>query len=536
MTGRSESANVARASFARSSATSAGTTRGGASITSATFFGPTAAVVTGRRWSIRETRGYGAALANVQPASTSVVTARPRAIRRASRRRRKTGRPFRGRAPTISGPAGRWALSRRIATEFWETARRSASVSWRDVRQSSPIPSAAIAFAFQLACPAGEPKAMIGLPRTSASRQVTPAVEWTTASAAAISSFMSCVKPRMRARGSPAKSFSSRSRICSFRPQMQTTFAPSSLSAARTARSSLPTPQPPPETMISGPSSGRPSERRASACGIGSRNFCCTKGRTTRALPVPATRSTGRTQDSCTTRLRSIHGCDHKRVHAEVADRCHGRDLQDPAAAQVADDARRGGMGRDDHVGVHAADEAEERLRAEQGQPRSRDRASGREAGEEEALEPVRPGQAAKLDAVDVPAHERDDAADVLECVVDDDLGRFGPQLGLERAGDGAVALALLGRENEHAAPRLRRRVRCRSEIDGLAHGSIFPQKPDGGNLWNFEPHPRRRIYMKRLLLVQAMLGALLLTTRPSSAGSNPGLRASGRTPRSGPG
>ena len=132
-------------------------------------------------------------------------------------------------------------------------------------------------------------------------------------------------------------------------------------------------------------------------------------------------------------------------------------------------------MGRDDHVGVHAADEAEERLRAEQGQPRSRDRASGREAGEEEALEPIRPRQAAKLDAVDVAAHERDYAADVLECVVDYDLGRFRPQLGLERAGDSAVALALLGREDEHAAPRLRGRVRCRSEIEGLAHGSIFP-------------------------------------------------------------
>ena len=61
---------------------------------------------------------------------------------------------------------------------------------------------------------------MIGLPRTSASRHVTPAVEWTTASAAAISSFISFVKPRMRARGSPAKSISSRFRMCSFNPQI----------------------------------------------------------------------------------------------------------------------------------------------------------------------------------------------------------------------------------------------------------------------------------------------------------------------------
>ena len=268
---------------------------------------------------------------------------------------------------------------------------------------------------------------MIGLPRTSASRQVTPAVEWTTASAAAISSFMSCVNPRMRARGSPAKSFSSRSRICSFRPQMQTTFAPSTLSAARTARASLPTPQPPPETMISGPSSGQ--AQRAASVGLrhrleelllheGAHDACASRPRNT----------LHRTHAGLVHDQVEIHPRVRPQgVDAEVADRCHGRDLQDPAAAQVADDARRGGMGRDDHIGVHAADEAEQRLRAEQGQARSRDRASGREAGEEETLEPVRPGQAAELDAVDVPAHERDDAADVLERVVDDDLGRFKP-------------------------------------------------------------------------------------------------------------
>ena len=473
--GSSESANVARASFARSSATSPGTTRSGASITSATFFGPTAAVVTGRRWSIRETSGYGAALANVQPASTSVVTARPRTIRRASRRRRKTGGPFRGRAPTISGPAGRWALSRRIATEFWETARRRASVSWPDVRQSSPIPSAAIAFAFQLACPAGEPKAMIGLPRTSASRQVTPAVEWTTASAAAISSFMSCGEAEdARAWLAGEAPFQS---LADLLVQAADADDVRALQLERRAHGAF--------ELADAPAASGDDDQRAL---LGQPQRAASVGLRHRLEELLLDE---RAHDACASGSRNALDRTHaglvhdqvqihprvrpQRVHAEVADRGHGRDLQYPAAAQIADDARRGGMGRDDHVGVHAADEAEERLRAEQGQPRSRDRASGREAGEEETLEPIRPRQAAKLDAVDVAAHERDDAADVLECVVDDDLGRFRPQLGLERAGDGAVALALLGREDEHAAPRLRGRVRCRSEFEGLAHGAIFP-------------------------------------------------------------
>jgi hypothetical protein len=55
--------------------------------------------------------------------------------------------------------------------------------------------------------------------------------------------------------------------------------------------------------------------------------------------------------------------------------------------------------------------------------------------------------------------------------------------------------------------------VRCRSEIDGLAHGSILPQKPDGGNLWNFAPPPRRRIYMKRPLPVPIAAAALVLAS-----------------------
>ena len=76
-----------------------------------------------------------------------------------------------------------------------------------------------------------------------------------------------------------------------------------------------------------------------------------------------------------------------------------------------------------------------------------------------------------KLDAVDVPAHERDHPADVLERVLDDDLRRLGLQLGLERAGDCAVSLALFRGEDEDAATRLRRRVGRRFEHDGLAHG-----------------------------------------------------------------
>ena len=513
MTGRLESANVARASFARSSATSAGTTRCGASITSATFFGPTAAVVTGRRWSIRETRGYGAALANVQPASTSVVTARPRTIRRASRRRRKTGGPFRGRAPTISGPAGRWALSRRIATEFWETARRSASVSWR----GRPAVVAHPERGDRLGVPAC-------MSRGRAEGDDRLAADERLQAGDAGGRVDDRVGRRHQLVHVVGEAEDARARLAGevlFQAHADLLVEAAdaddirALELERRAHGAF--------ELADAPAASGDDDQRAF---LGQAQRAASVGLRHRLEELLLDEGA---HDACASRSRNALDRTHaglvhdqveihprvrpQRVHAEVADRCHGRDLQDPAAAQVADDARRGGMGRDDHVGVHAADEAEERLRAEQGQARSRDRASGREAGEEEALEPVRPGQAAELDAVDVPAHERDDASDVLERVVDDDLGRFSPQLGLQRAGDGAVALALLGREDEHAAPRLRRRVRCRSEIDGLAHGSIFPQKPDGGNLWKFAPPPRRRIYMKRLLPVPVAAAALVLAS-----------------------
>ena len=160
-----------------------------------------------------------------------------------------------------------------------------------------------------------------------------------------------------------------------------------------------------------------------------------------------------------------------ERVDAEVAHRRQDGDLQRPAAAEVPEDAGGGGVRRHDHVRFDPVNQAQQRLRAEERQSGTGDRAAGREAREEEAFEPVRPGETAKLDAVDVPAHERDHPADVLERVLDDDLRRLGLQLGFERAGDCAVSLALFRGEDEDAATRLRRRVGRRFEHDGLAHG-----------------------------------------------------------------
>ena len=394
-------------------------------------------------------------------------------MRRPCRRRRKNG--VRGLTPTISWAAGRSARSLRVVTERFPTACSSAAVSCLDVRVSSPIPRARIAFAFQRACPAGELYAMIGLPRTSASRQVTPAVEWTTASEAAISSFISSVKPRIRARGSSAKSDSRRLRISSLSPQIQTTFEPSSFRAAPTARSSFPTPQPPPETRISGPvlrqSQGaarialpHPLEKpllhegaddaRASAAGD----------------PLDRT-DTGLVHDQ----VQIDPGVGPEWVDAEVADGGERGHLQDALAAIVADDARRRGMRRDDDVRVDAPDQAQQRFRTERDQAASRDRPAGREAGEEEAFDAVRPCQRAELDAVDVAAHEGDHPADVLERVVDDHLRTFALELRLERTRDSAVPLALLGREDKHAPPGLRRGVRLGSQLESLAHRADLP-------------------------------------------------------------
>ena len=77
---------------------------------------------------------------------------------------------------------------------------------------------------------------------------------------------------------------------------------------SRTAPATSPTPQPPPETTTTRPSSGSPSERRASAGGRGCRNSAEISGLTSFTLPRPAIRSTDGTDSSYITRCMSIPG------------------------------------------------------------------------------------------------------------------------------------------------------------------------------------------------------------------------------------
>ena len=103
------------------------------------------------------------------------------------------------------------------------------------------------------------------MPQSSASSTVRPAVECTSASAAASHSHMRSVKPSTRTRGSPAWARASRSRTRSLVPHRQTATAPGNASTAAAAASRSPIPQPPPEMATTGAPAGRPSAARAAS-------------------------------------------------------------------------------------------------------------------------------------------------------------------------------------------------------------------------------------------------------------------------------
>ena len=81
---------------------------------------------------------------------------------------------------------------------------------------------------------------------------------------------------------------------------------------SRTAPVMSPTPQPPPETTTKRPCSGRPSARRAASGQRGRRNSAEISGRTRRALPRPAMRSTEGSDCPYITMCMSMPRCAQK--------------------------------------------------------------------------------------------------------------------------------------------------------------------------------------------------------------------------------
>ena len=102
------------------------------------------------------------------------------------------------------------------------------------------------------------------MPRTSASKTVSPAVECTRTSPAARTSLIRSVKPMTVTRGWAANAARSCPATSSARPQRTTTrTSPRAASAARVAPPRSPTPHPPPETTTIGASRSSPRSSRA---------------------------------------------------------------------------------------------------------------------------------------------------------------------------------------------------------------------------------------------------------------------------------
>ena len=171
---------------------------------------------------------------------------------------------------------------------------------------------------------------------------------------------------------------------------------------SRTAPSTSPTPQPPPETTTMRPSSGRPSARRACCGQRGCRNSSEISGRTSCTLPRPAIRSTERER-------LAVH--DHVHVDArlrpeeqtgQVGDRCDRRARDLAGAPQPRQHDRDGRISRDDHVGIVLGDRARERTRAQPAEQARGDRADRPHVVEQAVDERVRPRHEAQLHAVAV--------------------------------------------------------------------------------------------------------------------------------------
>ncbi len=224
--------------------------------------------------------------------------------------------------------------------------------------------------------------------------------------------------------------------------------------SSRTAPSTSPTPQPPPETTTMRPSAGSPSARRASSGQRGSRNSAEISGRTRRAEPAPAMRSTEGIDSPYITRCMSIPGCAQKKrpvrsVMVATVGQAHGA-----GAAQPREHDGDRGVGRDDHVGLVLGDAARERPGAEQAQLPAGQPADGGHALQQPVDERVAPRQEAQLYAVTVlddlaqHAPHRGEAVDHL------DLGLLGGGFDLlgQRTGRGGVALADVGGEDQDTA------------------------------------------------------------------------------------
>jgi hypothetical protein len=138
----------------------------------------------------------------------------------------------------------------------------------------------------------------------------------------------------------------------------------------------------------------------------------------------------------------------------QVGDRGHGGAAHGAGAAQPREHDGDRGVGRDDHVGFVLGDAARERPGAEQAQLPAGEPADGGHALQQPVDERVAPRQEAQLHAVAVLHDLAQHAPHRGEAVDHRDLGLLGGGFDLlgQRARGGRMALADVGRQNQHAA------------------------------------------------------------------------------------
>ena len=312
-------------------------------------------------------------------------------------------------------------------------------------------------------CPRPQPNEIAAQPRMVASSTVSPQVECTRTSAAAIHSGMRSVKPSTRTRGS--------SREARRDTPVQLGVVPAEADDLRdaidgesrpaTAPATSPTPQPPPETSTIPPSCGR-SEARAGHRLRVQRNPELGAGEAMHAVDLGR-----RAGDSADFRDR-LGVRDEMDVDAgagpvvesrEIGDRRTDRDLQSSRTPQATEHLGDVGIGADDHVGVDVGDEAQQSARAVARQEDLRRAPRGSALREEPEADVPDQLEAIEHDARRVRAHELDDAADRRQRILGHDLGAGTLRPQLRGEGQRGLVVARPDACGEDQDPRRRARV-----------------------------------------------------------------------------